>query len=254
MAEKSSFVLYDKYDEQIKMLSDQQAGQLLKAIYACRAGQERAVEDPAVAILWSVIRQQMAVDERKYQEVCDKRRSAGQKGGRPTKSAAERKLEPLKEREAPPAKANAFLASVVLADDDDDLEGDDDKTLFPPKCPQKAADWHERFSPAMGEKLDEWLAYKAEKRQKYKPQGLKTLLSKTAKEIAEHGEQAVMEAIDCSMSSGYQGIVWDRVASPFRRQNAEQAQPFKGAASGSGEDGLEDLLAQIQAWEEGGER
>ena len=62
MAEKSSFVLYDKYDEQIKMLSDQQAGQLLKAIYACRAGQERAVEDPAVAILWSVIRQQMAVD------------------------------------------------------------------------------------------------------------------------------------------------------------------------------------------------
>lgn len=196
MAEKSSFVLYDKYDEQIKMLSDQQAGQLLKAIYACRAGQERAVEDPAVAILWSVIRQQMAVDERKYQEVCDKRRSAGQKGGRPTKSAAERKLEPLKEREAPPAKANAFLASVVLADDDDDLEGDDDKTLFPPKGPQKAADWHERFSPAMGEKLDEWLAYNAEKRQKYKPQGLKTLLSKTAKEIAEHGEQAVMEAIE----------------------------------------------------------
>lgn len=113
-------------------------------------------------------------------------------------------------------------------------------------------DWHERFSPAMGEKLDEWLAYKAEKRQKYKPQGLKTLLSKTEKEIAKYGEEAVMDVIDSSMSSGYQGIVWDRLAGSHA---GTKTAGYAGAKTSGGpskpDDGLDDLLAQMyqRGWE-----
>lgn len=113
-------------------------------------------------------------------------------------------------------------------------------------------DWHERFSPAMGEKLDEWLAYKAEKRQKYKPQGLKTLLSKTEKEIAKYGEEAVMDVIDSSMSSGYQGIVWDRLAgSHAGTKTAGYAGAKTSGGSSKTDDGLDDLLAQMyqRGWE-----
>lgn len=89
-------------------------------------------------------------------------------------------------------------------------------TLSPP-TPQGGAgvamDWHSRFSESVGIKLDEWLQYKSEKRQSYKPQGLTSLLNKLEKEVAMHGETAVLEVIDSSMSSGYQGIVWDRLAS-----------------------------------------
>lgn len=144
MAEKSSFVLYDRYYEQINMLSDEQAGQLFKAIYANRSGEEIAISDPAVAILWSVIRQQMDIDDRKYQEVCDKRKSAGQKGGRPAKTAngsEEKQNEASQpkdltedsketngyfEKQTKANKPNAFLGFENNPDNDIDIECDID--------------------------------------------------------------------------------------------------------------------------------
>ena len=273
MAEKSSFVLYDRYYEQINMLSDEQAGQLFKAIYAHRSGEEIVISDPAVAILWSVIRQQMDIDDRKYQEVCDKRKSAGQKGGRPAKTAngsEEKQNEASQpkdltedsketngyfEKQTKANKPNAFLGFENNPDNDIDIECDidnDNDNNTNPISPQGESDWHERFSPAMGEKLDEWLAYKAEKRQKYKPQGLKTLLSKTEKEIAKYGEEAVMDVIDSSMSSGYQGIVWDRLAGSHA---GTKTAGYAGAKTSGGpskpDDGLDDLLAQMyqRGWE-----
>lgn len=61
-------------------------------------------------------------------------------------------------------------------------------------------------------KLQVWLDYKRERRESYKPTGLSALVSKTAREAAEHGEQAVMELIDQAMSCGYKGIPFDRLA------------------------------------------
>lgn len=82
MAEKNSFVLYTKYQEQINILNDAQAGQLMKAIFAYQTGQEIEISDPMVVMLWSVIRQQLDVDNQKYEEECKKRAEAGAKGAR----------------------------------------------------------------------------------------------------------------------------------------------------------------------------
>ena len=110
-------------------------------------------------------------------------------------------------------------------------------------------DWHERFSTAMGEKLDEWLAYKTERHEKYKPQGLKTLLNKAEREVANYGEEAVMDVIDSSMSNGYQGIVWDRLAGSHA---SAKTAGYAGAKTSGGpsktDDGLDDLLAQMEKW------
>ena len=64
---------------------------------------------------------------------------------------------------------------------------------------------------AMEDKIREWLAYKAERRESYKEQGLKTLLSKIMKSVHDHGEMATMDAIDTSMASGWKGLFFDKI-------------------------------------------
>lgn len=116
MAEKSSFVLYTRYREQINMLNDEQAGQLMKAIFDYQAMGEVVIEDPVVAMLWSVMKQQLDADNQKYQEVCTKRKEAGAKGGKSKNSKS-------KNKEA--KQANAIFAKQTEANQaDNDIEYD----------------------------------------------------------------------------------------------------------------------------------
>lgn len=116
MADKSSFVLYTRYREQINMLNNEQAGQLMKAIFDYQAMGEVAIEDSVVAMLWSVMKQQLDVDNQKYQETCAKRAAAGAKGGKSKHSKSENE-------EA--KQANAIFAKQTKAkqaDNDNDIE------------------------------------------------------------------------------------------------------------------------------------
>ena len=61
------------------------------------------------------------------------------------------------------------------------------------------------------EALLTWLQYKYEKRQPYQPTGLKALITKARNNAKQHGCEAVVDVISTSASSGYQGIVWDRI-------------------------------------------
>ena len=69
-------------------------------------------------------------------------------------------------------------------------------------------------SPELSEAVNRWVAYKAERRQSYKPIGLNTLLKKISEKAKTHGDAAVIEAIDEAIASQYQGIVWDRIRKP----------------------------------------
>ncbi len=57
----------------------------------------------------------------------------------------------------------------------------------------------------------EWVEYKKEKRQGYKPTGLKSLLTQIKNNVERYGSDAVIQVIRSSMSSNYQGIVFDRL-------------------------------------------
>lgn len=120
MAEKSSFVLYTRYREQINMLNDEQAGQLMKAIFDYQAMGEAAIEDPVVAMLWSVMKQQLDIDNEKYQETCAKRKEAGAKGGKSKNSKSGNK-------EAKQANATfAKQTKAKQADNDNEYENEID--------------------------------------------------------------------------------------------------------------------------------
>ena len=79
---------------------------------------------------------------------------------------------------------------------------DKDKTKETPIIP---------FEGELREKVNEWLAYKSERGQKYKPTGLKSLIKKIEDGVRGHGEAFVISAIDNSISNNWQGLFFDRV-------------------------------------------
>ena len=70
-------------------------------------------------------------------------------------------------------------------------------------------------TPSFGSELqsavDAWLQYKAERKEAYKPQGLKAMISEIRNNAAEYGEEAVAALIRECMASNWQGIIFDRL-------------------------------------------
>ena len=108
----------------------------------------------------------------------------------------------------------------------------------PAKCPQKPKepkpekpkepDWTERFNEPVRSAVADWLKYKAERREAYKPTGLKSLLTEIENRVKQHGEQAVAEVIRLSMSQGWKGIIWDRIGDKPKKTKTD-APMFDGA-------------------------
>ena len=81
---QKSFVLYGDQREHINLLSDEEAGQLFKAVYNYALTHEKPeFGNRCVAMAFSFISLQMDRDAEKYIEVCEHRRTAGKKGGAP---------------------------------------------------------------------------------------------------------------------------------------------------------------------------
>lgn len=97
---KDSFIIYTKYEEQISLLSDTQAGILLRALLCYQSGKTLPKMDAMTNIVFTVIRQQIDFDNQKYIDICEARRIAGSQGGRPSKSHTNKGNKPK--------KANAF--------------------------------------------------------------------------------------------------------------------------------------------------
>ena len=81
---KDSFVLYTKYSEQLDLLTMEQRGELITAIFEYMKGNDPNI-DGVVAMAFSFIKTQLDADTEKYEEVCRKRAEAGKMGGRPKK-------------------------------------------------------------------------------------------------------------------------------------------------------------------------
>lgn len=67
------------------------------------------------------------------------------------------------------------------------------------------------LDPALTDAVREWLTYKQERRQAYKPTGLKRLITQVHTKAEVYGWEPVAELIMDSIANGYQGILWDRL-------------------------------------------
>lgn len=70
------------------------------------------------------------------------------------------------------------------------------------------------FSPRLANAARDWLHYKAERRERYKPTGRRTLFNRIAEKARDYGADAMADVIQGSMSSGWKGIAWDKLSTP----------------------------------------
>ena len=114
----------------------------------------------------------------------------------------------------PNCKTNS-KANVSEADKEEDIERDieEDKksvretthTIFKRLLPDYI------ISEELASKIAEWIAYKTERKEPYKEQGMKSLLRQIENNQMTYGEQAVCNLIDESMANGWKGIIFDRL-------------------------------------------
>ena len=104
MGNKGSFVFYTEYREHLSMLPLEQVGELMIALIDYQETGEvpDLPKGSALAMCFSFIKARMDKDNSKYEEKCERNRSNGKKGGRPTKETE------ISETEENPNKPNGF--------------------------------------------------------------------------------------------------------------------------------------------------
>lgn len=79
---QNSFVLYTDYIQHISLLSDQEAGQLFKALFHFVEDGTTPNFSGSLMMCFSFISSQIQRDKAKYSDICEKRAAAGSKGGK----------------------------------------------------------------------------------------------------------------------------------------------------------------------------
>ena len=121
--EKISFVLYSSYEEQLNLLSNEQAGELMKAIFVYARTGEKQCQDPMVTMMLGFISYQMDIDARKYAESKERRREAASRAGKI--SAEKRAMKKAEELQQNATNVNACQRiQHVYVDDDVDVNVD----------------------------------------------------------------------------------------------------------------------------------
>ena len=69
-----------------------------------------------------------------------------------------------------------------------------------------------RFSQELEAVIREWVNYKTEKRQPYRPTGFRNFLSQIENNVKKYGEAPVVDLIRYCMAQNWQGVIFDRLA------------------------------------------
>lgn len=118
--ERKSFILYQNFENQFNLLSLEERGELITAIFEYTGARELSVElSPLVKMAFSVIKDTLDRDHAEYLERCEINSQNGKKGGRPKKysDSGAASFAPKTER---------FFEKAKKADNDNGNENDND--------------------------------------------------------------------------------------------------------------------------------
>ena len=65
------------------------------------------------------------------------------------------------------------------------------------------------YSEEFKKSIGEWLQYKSEKRQTYKPMGFKQFLARIDNKLKKYSEKQITDLMHLCMERNYQGLIWD---------------------------------------------
>ena len=191
--------LYHSYLDAIQALGDAERGRLLTAML------EYSITGAAPQLggneryIFPLIKAQIDRDRDRYNSKCAQNAESARK--RTVANGSERYQTQAKGSEGSQDKVKGKgNVKGEGKDKDDSPDGENAPELE--KC---------GFSPALRAAVEDWLAYKRERREAYKPTGLKALLTQISSAASAHGDAAVIGVIRQSMGSGYKGITFDRL-------------------------------------------
>ena len=108
----NSFILYNQSEELIAMLSDEECGKLMRALFVYARTKEQPTLPPIAKVVFTTMRQYMDENDRKWDETKEKRREAGRRG------AQTRWAEEKQENTAEDPMADDGCAAEDMADDE----------------------------------------------------------------------------------------------------------------------------------------
>ncbi len=83
MTDKKSFLMYRDYGDVFESMSDEDAGLLIKALFAHEEGRDVALEGQ-IRATFMLLAKQLDRDRTNYEAMCERNRANGRKGGRPS--------------------------------------------------------------------------------------------------------------------------------------------------------------------------
>lgn len=142
MADRKGVFLWYEDAEQFDLLTDEQLGQLIRAlINYSKTGVRGTFDDRVVAMAFSFLASRDDRDGARYEAVCEKRREAGKKGGRPPKVNAlpeNQKVFRKPNENKKPTPALTSTSALTLAPEKETDVGRDGGADAPPSTPAPA--------------------------------------------------------------------------------------------------------------------
>ena len=188
------FPAYHSYLEAMEELTDAEKGRLFTACLLYSKTGEAPQLSGNERYLFPAFRSQIDRDNEEYAKKCAKNRKNGELGGKRTGANGSERWQTPPERppNAPQEKGKEKGKGKG-------------EHIPPPPLPGGSAALQDAFAA--------WVRYKHEKRQDYKPTGLRSLVTQVQKAAETYGEQAVIDLIGECMANNWQGIIFDRLKS-----------------------------------------
>lgn len=239
MSELSYLKVFLDWTEATEKLTDADKGRLIDAMVMYARGDENA--DSRLkgneAYLFPMFRLQIDRDKAEIRKKRESNSENGKRGGAPKGNQNARKNNPKQPKTTEnnrnkPDKEEDYR--LLTTDEDEyppnppaggmgDAPGEPapvpdkptrKRTPTPPDLTPDEESALLAFSPGLCDAVRDWLRYKAEQRFQYKPTGKRTLIGQICESARQYGSDAVAGIIRQSITSGYVGIVLDRLSKP----------------------------------------
>ena len=227
MGNKGSFVFYTEYREHLSMLPPEQVGELMFALMDYQETGEvpDLPKGSALAMCFSFIKARMDKDNSKYEEKCERNRSNGKKGGRPTKETDN------PETEENPNKPNGFSENRTViseteknptepqkADNDNEYDNDSDNEEYihtPTKAracahaevekPRKKSE-PVKYSddPELNDAIVEFIKFRKDIKKPMSDRAITLMINKL--ESLSHDKHEQVQILNQSIMQGWTGI------------------------------------------------
>lgn len=212
--DKNTFLVYK--DTDIEGLTNEQLGQLYRAQLDYANNRTVCIDDPEIKGMWRGIKKQMDANDKSYADRCSTNKRIAEERERKKREQASSESTNVHERTR--TYTSTHLTDTESdtdtdTDTDTESENDNEQPTVAKKRGEKKADPVDgsTMSEPLKDKLREWLQYKKERRENYKPTGLKSLVKQVERHEQESGSTAVISLIDECMGNQYKGIVWEKL-------------------------------------------